>query len=345
MGSPVSPGIANIYIEYFESIAIPSSPTLIKWWFRYVDDVHSATRKDQVNKLQEHRDSIDPHIKFTIELPRTDGIPFLDALTKPTSNSIELTVYRKPTHTDRYLDYNSNHPISAKLSVIHTLTHRAKQVYSTPEFLAKEKDLLHKVLQDNHYATQFFQQGKPQQKANKKPNPSTVKFIEGHTLAKYRVRVFFKGTNPIKSLLMYPKDPIPDAQKTDIIYHWKCPANNCTAEYVVETNRSLKERVSDHRNQTTSAIRNHHISTKHPKAELKDFTIIDRESNMLHHQTKEALHISIKDPSLNRNIGKARIPSVFNKLLKPPRQLELPHNSIPYPRGHLLHMFFNTKDN
>ena len=67
-------------------------------------------------------------------------------------------------------------------------------------------DHLHKVLQDNHYPTQFFQQGKPQQKTNKKPNPSTGKFIEGaravipyikglseqyrHTLAKYRVKSF-----------------------------------------------------------------------------------------------------------------------------------------------------------
>ena len=114
MGSSVSSVIANIYMEHFESLAIPSSPTLIKWWFRYVDDVSSATRKDQVNKLQEHLNSIDPHIKFTIELPGTDGCLFLDTLTKPTSNSIESTVYRKPTHRDRYLDYNSNHPISAK---------------------------------------------------------------------------------------------------------------------------------------------------------------------------------------------------------------------------------------
>ena len=123
-------------------------------------------------------------------------------------------------------------------------------------------DQLHKVLQDNHYPTQFFQQGKPKQKAKKKPNPSTVRFIEGarvvipyikglseqyrHTLVKYRVRVFFKGTSTIKSSLMHPKDPMPDAQKTDTIYHWKCPVNNCTAEYIGETNRSLKERVSDH---------------------------------------------------------------------------------------------------
>ena len=188
LGSPVSPVTANIYMELFESLAIPSSPTLTKWWFRYVDDVHSATRKDQVNKLREHLNSIDPHIKFTIELPGTDGLPFLDTLIKPTSNSIESTVYRKPTHTDRYIDYNSNHPTSANLSVIHTLTHRAKQVCSTPDFLAKEMDNLHKVLQDNHYPTQFFQQGKPQQKA--------IPYIKGlseqyrHTPAKYRVKSF-----------------------------------------------------------------------------------------------------------------------------------------------------------
>ena len=159
-------------------------------------------------------------LKFTIEFLGTDGLPFLDTLTKPTPNSIESTVYRKPTHTDRYLDYNSNHPISAKLSVIHTLIHRAKQVCSTPEFLAKEMDHLHKVLQDNHYPTQFFQQSKPQEKANKKSNPSTVKFIEGarivipyvkglseqyrHTLAKYRVRVFFCCVWLLKYLIPFP---------------------------------------------------------------------------------------------------------------------------------------------
>ena len=45
--------------------------------------------------------SIDTHIKFTVELPGTAGLPCLDTLTKPTPNSIESTVYRKPTHTNR----------------------------------------------------------------------------------------------------------------------------------------------------------------------------------------------------------------------------------------------------
>ena len=132
-----------------------SSGRLYQFYVHLELDLLDAWKRiDQVNKLQEHLNLIDPHIKFTIELPGIDGLPFLDTLTKPTPNSIESTVYRKTTNTDWY--YKSNHPISAKLSVIHTLTHRAKQVCSTPELLAKEMDHLHKVLQDNHYPPQFF---------------------------------------------------------------------------------------------------------------------------------------------------------------------------------------------
>ena len=79
---------------------------------------------------------------------------------------------------------------------------------------------------------------------------------------------------------------------------------------------------------------------------FESLAIIERESNTLHHQAKEALHICIKDPSLNRNIGKVRITTVFNKLLKLPRQLEPPHSSIPPPKGGTFFTWsFNTKDN
>ena len=49
MDSSISPVIANIYFGQFESLAIPNYPTLIKWCLRYVDDVHNAPVKDQVN--------------------------------------------------------------------------------------------------------------------------------------------------------------------------------------------------------------------------------------------------------------------------------------------------------
>ena len=47
-----------------------------------------------------------------MESPDNEGsIPLLDTKCTPNSNHIiHITVYRKPTHTDRYLDWNSNHP-------------------------------------------------------------------------------------------------------------------------------------------------------------------------------------------------------------------------------------------
>ena len=95
MGSPVYLVIANIYLEHFESWAISTFPTLIKWWFRYVYDVHSASRKDQVNKLQEDLNPIDPHINSPQNFQEQMELPFLDTLTTPTPNCIESLFYRK----------------------------------------------------------------------------------------------------------------------------------------------------------------------------------------------------------------------------------------------------------
>ena len=60
--------------------------------------------------------------------------------------SLSITVYRKPTHTDQYLQWDSHHNLSAKFSVINTLSHRAQTVYSNPELLKWEKEHLRKAL-------------------------------------------------------------------------------------------------------------------------------------------------------------------------------------------------------
>ena len=147
MGSPVSPVIANIYMEYFEKSVLGSlHPITTSWWKRYVDDVICTVKKVQVDILFNNINQMDAHIKFTMESPDSEGsIPFLDTKCIPNSNNtIHTTIYRKPIHTDRYLDWNSNLPRSNRRSVIQALTHGAKMVCSTPELLAKEMDYLHR---------------------------------------------------------------------------------------------------------------------------------------------------------------------------------------------------------
>ena len=133
----------------------------------------------------------------TMELPRTYRLPFLDTLTKSTPNSIESTVYRKPTYTDRHLNYNSNHPISATLSVIYILINRAKKVCSTPEFLAKEMDrhtnptrkpLPNTVLSTRQTPTENQQKAKPIHR----------KVLEGVELSYCTSKTPMNSSHPIK---------------------------------------------------------------------------------------------------------------------------------------------------
>ena len=63
-------------------------------------------------------------------------MPFLDILITPKEDaSLSTTLYRKPTHTDLYLQWGSNHTVSSKYSVVGSLHHRAKTICSSHELL------------------------------------------------------------------------------------------------------------------------------------------------------------------------------------------------------------------
>ena len=54
----------------------------------------------------------------------------LDTLVSGKNGAIAVDVYRKPTHTDRCLDYNSHHDSNHKASTATTLLHRNSMIYS-----------------------------------------------------------------------------------------------------------------------------------------------------------------------------------------------------------------------
>ena len=84
---------------------------------------------------------------------KEDGaIPFFDTIVKPGADGkLSTTVYRKPTNTDQYLQWDSDHHLSAKFSVIHTLFHRAQRVCSNPGLLHKENIHLRNALTQCKY--------------------------------------------------------------------------------------------------------------------------------------------------------------------------------------------------
>jgi hypothetical protein len=53
-----------------------------------------------------------PNMKFTAELEQNNTINFLGTTIHKTHDSIEISIYRKPTFTDTIIPYTSNHPNS-----------------------------------------------------------------------------------------------------------------------------------------------------------------------------------------------------------------------------------------
>ena len=52
--------------------------------------------------------------------------------------------------------------------------------------------------------------------------------------------------NTIRSILLYPKEKTPDAQKRGLLYQVECP--ECSITYIGETGRTLATRMKDHLN-------------------------------------------------------------------------------------------------
>ena len=284
--------------------------------------------------MLQYLNSINPHIKFTIQQPNEEGgIPFLDTFPKPQGEGIAVSVYRKPTHRDRYLDFNSSHPILAKRAVVRALMDRAENVCSDPDILAKEMEHLNRVLHYNNYPQWLTNKWGKSDKQDPIIHPETgfeikkcfyisVPYFPGLSesykkIFKYTpIQVCFKGVNTLKSLLMHPKDKISINQKKDLVYHWECKADGCNSSYIGETSRALGKRVKEHSKSTTSAILKHCKDFHHPLPSISDFSIIDKDPSQITREAKEAIHIRRLDPNLNRNIGQMSIPHCFDPLLR-----------------------------
>ncbi|XP_072039555.1 uncharacterized protein [Amphiura filiformis] len=325
MGSPVSPIVCNLYLEHLEQLAISTAPHPPLWWFRYVDDTHTKLKKRYAQEFTDHLNSLDPDIKFTTEGEDNRTLAFLDTLTviKP-DGSLNIKIYRKPTHTDQYLNFSSNHPLQHKLGVIHTLFHRAETVISDPVDCDEEKLHITEALSKCGYPKWAFDRLNKPKDTSKPPKDSTntnkgqvvIPYVKGisdalkRIYSSYGIRVCFKPTRTLRQLLVAPKDKTDKKDVTGPVYLIPCQGQTtrgpCSESYIGETGRSLKTRFLEHRrpSSTSSEVSQHiHIESPGHHVDLEKVQILDREPRYFERGVKEAIHIRANQPSLNKDGG------------------------------------------
>ena len=103
------------------------------------------------------------------------------------------------------------------------------------------------------------------------------------------------------------------AQKSGVIYRYKCDRVDCDDEYIGESARNFEERLKEHL-KAPSPIYDHHKISGHDVT-IDNLTILGREDQNLLRIIKEALYIRANNPSLNRNIGKYHLPHIWDEVL------------------------------
>ena len=154
MGSPLSPVVANLFMEDFESKALNSSRLLPKLWKRYVDDtiVIWSHGQEELDLFFENLNNQSLAIKFIKEQEVYGCLLFLDILiSKNSDGSLAHQVFRNKTHTEQYLHASSYHFPAQNMGVLNTLATQALRISDKKSF-EKEKSHLLDVFFKNGYS-------------------------------------------------------------------------------------------------------------------------------------------------------------------------------------------------
>ena len=120
-----------------------------------MDDILEKIKLNTTTIMTNHLNVQDPtgNVQFTNEeMDAEKRLPYLDVkLIVNPDGSIRLKVYRKETHTDQYLMFDSHHPVEHKLSVIRTLLGRKDNIVTEEADKLEEEKHVKEVLKQCKY--------------------------------------------------------------------------------------------------------------------------------------------------------------------------------------------------
>lgn len=158
MGSPLSPLLADIYMDDFEEELFNNTNfqglQFIHSYQRYVDDIliiWKGTTQDAMVFL-DNINSMRENIKFEIEIGG-ETINFLDLtiyLNSSTSH-LEFKIYRKPTVTDTCIPNDSVHPHNHKMAAFRAYFWRLLEVPMSENNFKTELDIIFQIAINNGY--------------------------------------------------------------------------------------------------------------------------------------------------------------------------------------------------
>ena len=130
-------------------------------------------------------------IAFSV-ICRLSSLPFLDTLVSQTpSNTLTISVYRKPTHTNQFIHWDSNHNCPAKYSIYNTLAHRARVVCKNQQTLKKEEAHIRQALLRCSYPPWVL--NRLHTKINHRFNPNQVQMADNTIATKMQgQKTFFQ---------------------------------------------------------------------------------------------------------------------------------------------------------
>ena len=153
MGSPPAPHLANGWMSQFDG-TIKGTSTL---YTRYMDDILTDQKPDEVEEKLMAINELHPSLKFTMEREKDGEIPFLDMKVKNEKGNLSSTWYTKPTDTGLVMNFHAMAPKKYKRSVVSGIVHRIYRACSTWKNIHESLNRAKQILAQNQYPEDFYE--------------------------------------------------------------------------------------------------------------------------------------------------------------------------------------------